>query len=66
MCVYIWRYVHEHKVLCLALVCIYVTDEGELEVLFLHTQIPTAWGHSKPGNKAGFADWPEEEKLDSP
>ena len=59
---------HGHKVLCLALVCIY-TAEGEasgVEVVFsIHTNAVCMWP-VKPGNETGFADWPEEEKLDSP
>lgn len=59
---------HGHKVLCLALVCIYTADEGEASrvgTLLLYTNANCMW-LVEPGNKAEFADWPEEEKLDSP
>lgn len=57
-----------HKVLCLTFVCIYPA-EGEASgagLLFpIYTNAGCMWP-VEPGNETKFADWPEEESLDSP
>lgn len=55
--------------LCLALVCIYAAPKvrpvGPGCFFPIHTNAVCMW-QVGPGDETGFADWPEEEKLDSP